>query len=655
MRATARQFFTVLLAGMTSGVFAATPPESLSLALLEKRLEEIGAQLAQLANYNLGGGIGAIGSRSISYETASQTEWIEIELGAAVPLDQVVLVPAIRRDGINGFQADGFPRAFRLLAGMDGDRKGKVVAEYTESDGLLPRIAPLVIPCGGTVASWIRVEATILSRREFDARYVLQFSEILAFSGEENVALHRPVRFPASHEPNPAPGWPDAAVVDGFLPYLMAAASGRKSVAYISTPGPGVRSELTIDLGASYPLTRLHFHAVDQSDTVPQAFAGDIGIPRVLRVEGANAPDFSDARLLVELRHDSIYDVGPILVRRFPDTLCRYVRLVAVKLNFDPLSGSGSERLGFAEIELFSQGRNVALGKSVAANFNSNDPVRSLSSLTDGRNFYGTIQPFRAWLNQLAQRHILERERPTISAELNQRYVQQKANVAQLTVLATVLAFGVVVVVLVGRGRQQRAIEQTRKRIAADLHDELGADLHAIGLLSDLAHAARTSPDRLGDLLERMRSLTERTGKAARHCTNLLEAADLHGDLVNDLRHAAGRILADLDYEIEFEGQEKLRRLSPRKRIDLLLFHQESLINIIRHSGATRVHIRLSAVEGEIVFTVSDNGRGLDGRVPASLKRRARLLGAEVEAGVAGATGARIVLRLKNRRCGFRK
>lgn len=655
MRVTARQFTTVLLVGITSGLFAAPPAESLSLALLERRLEEIDAQLAQLANYNLGGGIGAIGSRSIAYGAADQNEWIEIELGDAVPLDQVILVPAIRRDGINGFQADGFPRAFRLLAGTDGERKGKVVAEFTESDGLLPRIAPLVIPCRGMVASWIRVEATILSRREFDARYVLQFSEILAFSGEENVALHRPVRFPASHEPNPAPGWPDAAVVDGFLPYLMAAAGGRKSVAYLGTPGPRVRPELTIDLGASYPLSRLHLHAVDQSDTVPQAFAGDIGIPRVLRVEGANAPDFSDRQLLVELRHDSIYDAGPILVRRFPATRCRYVRLVAVTLNHDPLSAAGSERLGFAEIELFSEGRNVALGKSVAANFKSNEAVRTLSNLTDGRNFYGTIQPFRTWLNQLEQRHILERERPIVSGELNQRYVQQKANVAQLTVLATVLAFGVVVVVLVSRGRQQRAIEQTRKRIAADLHDELGADLHAIGLLSDLAHAARTSPERLGDLLERMRSLTERTGQAARRCTNLLEAEDLHGDLVNDLRHASGRILADLDYEIEFEGQEKLRRVRPRKRIDLLLFHQESLINIIRHSGATRVHIRLSAVEGEIIFTVSDNGRGLDGRVPASLKRRARLLGAEVEAGPAGPAGARIVLRLKNRRFGFRK
>ncbi|MBI4624242.1 MAG: ATP-binding protein [Verrucomicrobia bacterium] len=645
----ATRFFMILLAGFLATLAVAAPLGKLSLSSLEQRLQEIDGQLAQLANYNLGGGIGAIGSRSSGYETAHQAEWIEIELGDAVPLDQVLLVPAIRRDGINGFQADGFPQAFRLLAGTSKDRTGKVVAEFTRRDGLLPRIAPVVILCHGVIVSWIRIEAKILSRREFDSKYVFQFSEVLAFSGEENVALHKPVKYPAHHERNSAPGWPDSAMVDGFLPYLMAAASGKKSVAYLSSSEMGNHPTLTIDLGASYPLSRLHLHAVDQSDTVPQAFAGDIGIPRVLRVEGANAPDFSDGQVLLELHHDTIYDVGPILIQTFPVVTCRYVRLAAVKLNHDPLYWSGPPRLGFAEIELFSRGQNVALNKPVAASFKAEDPVRSLSSLTDGRNFYGTILPMRTWLNQLALRHELERERPTISAELNQRYVRQKANVTRLGALAAALAFGVVVIVLVNRIRQQRAIEQTRKRIAADLHDELGADLHAIGLLSDLAQVALTAPERLGDLLQRMRSLSERTGKAARHCTNMLEAKDLYGDLVDDMRHASNRILADLEHEIEFEGETKLRQLNPRKRVDLLLFYQESLINIIRHSGATRAHTRLSAADGQIYLTVSDNGRGLNGQVPPSLKRRARLLGADVEAGSLGSDGARIVLRLKRR------
>jgi signal transduction histidine kinase len=649
MRVKARQIAPILMAGMLSTLSAAVAPQELSLTLLESRLLEIDAQLAQLANYHLGGGVGAIGSRSNGYDTAELGEWVEIEFGDAVPLDEVVLVPAIRRDGVNGFQSDGFPKAFRLRAGTSGDHTGKIVAEFTGRDGLLPRIAPVVIPCHGMKASWIRIEATILSRREFDANFVLQFAEILAFSGEENVALHKSVRFPSNHERSTAPGWPDAAVVDGFLPYLMVAAAGNKSVAFLSSSDLGDQPSLTLDLGRSLPLSRLHLHAVDQSDTVPQAFSGDIGLPRLLRVLGANMADFSDARVLVELRHDSLYDVGPILMATFPATNCRYVRLVAVKMNHDQLLPSATPRLGFAEIELFSNGHNVALDRPVVANFKTQDPARPLSSLTDGRNFYGPILPVRTWLNQLTLRHELERERPLISAELNRRYAQQKTNLARLAGLAAVLACGVVVIVLVNRVRQQRVIEETRKRIAADLHDELGADLHAIGLLSDLAISARAAPERLGDLLQRMRSLTERTGKAARNCTNLLEAENLHGDLVNDMRHAATRILADMEHQIEFEGEAVLRQLSPRKRIDLLLFYQESLINIIRHSGATCAHTRLSVAEGTITLVVTDNGCGLDGQVPASLNRRARLLGAEVKVDPSVLKGACIVLRLERR------
>lgn len=649
MRVTARRIAATLLVGLLSKLPAAGSVEKFPLSELEARLLEIDRQLTKLANYNLSGGVGAIGSRSRTYDRAEHTEWVEIDLGAAVALDQVMLVPAIRRDGINGFQGDAFPRNFRLLAGTRDDSVGKVVAEYSDRDGLLPRIAPLAIPCGGTVASWIRIEATLLSRRGFDAKHLLQFSEILAFSGEENVALHKPIRYPVHHEPSASPGWRDGAVVDGFLPYLMAAAHGEKSIAYIGAAETGERPSLTIDLGASRPLSRLHLHAVDQSDTVPQTFPGDVGIPRVLRVEGADAPDFSDSRPLAEVRHESYYDVGPVLMRMFPETACRYVRLQVVEPNRDPLLGPAPVRLGFAEIELFSRGRNVALHRPVVANFKAADSVRSLASLTDGRNFYGAILPVREWLNQLAQRHELERERPVVAAELTQRYGRQKANLARLGGLTVVLVLGVVAMVLVNRIRQQRAIAQTRKRIAADLHDELGADLHAVGLLSDLAQTARTSPDRLDDLLKRMRVLTERTGKAARHCTNLLEAEGLHGDLVADMRHASERILADLRHEIEFDGEAALRQLTPRKRVDLLLFYQESLINIIRHSGATSVRMRLVATDGEVCLTVSDNGRGTAGEVPASLKRRARLLGGEVGVSAGSSAGTRIVLRLKRR------
>ncbi|GAB5559007.1 MAG: hypothetical protein SynsKO_06540 [Synoicihabitans sp.] len=648
MRSPRKSLPWVMFLGLFSTAYSATPPAQLSLTELEERLADIDHELGKLANYNLSGGIGSIGFRSSHYATEDQNEWVKIEFKEAVPLDQVVVVPAIRRDGKIGFQADGFPQAFRLVAGTEEDPTGTVVAEYHKADNLLPRIAPLVIPCDGVVASWIRLEVTHLSLRNFDSRYALLLSEIMAFSGRKNVALHRPIQFPDKPESNPAPGWPDSALVDGFLPYLMASASGEKSIAYLGSPRGVEFPTLTLDLGTSHPISSLHLHAVDQSDTVPQAYTGDTGIPRLLWVEGANSPDFEEAKFLTELRHESPYDVGPILMLNFPETECRYVRFTVMTPNFDALYPQFPSRLGFAEIELFSRDENVALHKSFTTNYPAEN-FRPLVNLTDGRNFFGEILPVREWLNQLARRHELERERPTIVAELNLRYGRQTTRVAQLSVLAIILGSGVIVTLLINRNRQQHAVAETRKRIAADLHDELGADLHALGLLSDLAVAAKSSPNKLVNLLRRIRSLTERTGKAARHCTNLLEVEDLHRDVVNDVRNTSNRILTDLKQVVEIEGKDLLRRLSPRKHMDLLLFYQECLINILRHSGATQVHTHLRAVKGTITLTVTDDGSGLHGKTPTSLKRRARLLGADLNCRDAATVGSVVELTLKNR------
>lgn len=633
------------------GTALAEPLENLPLSILEQRLREIDGELKQLANYSLGSGIGAIGYRSLSHETPDHPEWIEIDLGQAVPLDEVMLVPAIRRDTKNGFQADGFPVHFRLFAGTDAEHEGRLIAEYTSELHILPRIAPLAIPCGGIAASWIRLEATQLSLRAFDERYVFQLSEILAFSGAENIALHKTVSV-SSDKPISNPGWDPQFVVDGFMPYLMDAAEGSKSIAYLTPPGTEPHPSFAMDLGQTYPISRIHLHAVDQSDTVPQAFIGDFGIPKRMVIEGANQPDFSDATVLQELHHDTLYDSGPIMMHVFPETACRYIRIKVLEPSPATLYGEISPQTGFAEIEIFSNGRNIAHGKEFTTSLNQGTHGRPLSNLTDGLNMYGVILPIRDWMNQLALRHELETERPLVAEELNRRYIRQKANLRHMGWLAALLAAGTVITMLVDRIIRQRAVHRIRERIAADLHDELGANIHAIGLLGDLAQAAKAAPEKLDGLLQRMRALTERTGAAARYCTNMLEAKDLYGDLGEDMRKTSARIMADLDYSIEFEGEENLSRLKPRKRIDLFLFYKECLTNIIRHSGATKISARLKADPSAIQLTISDNGHGLNGDVPSSLKRRASLLGAHVSIKNPVSGGTEIFLTLNLKRFG---
>jgi signal transduction histidine kinase len=448
-------------------------------------------------------------------------------------------------------------------------------------------------------------------------------------------------------------------MVDGFVPYLMDAAGGAQSLAFMSKTDIGDQPAITFDLGESLPLDRIHYHVTDLSDTVPQSISDGFGVPRRFVLEGANRADFSDAVQWVEYQMESTYDVGPIIIRRFPVKTGRYVRLIAVDPFINTLELNKGTQFGAAEIELFSNGRNVALAIPPQTDISVNAPGRSPASLTDGRNLYGNILPVRDWMNQLARRHDLETERPVITKELDRRYLRQKANLNRLGWLAVLLAAGIVSVILIERIRRMRQIAQIRERLAADLHDELGANLHTIGLLSDLAADAGDSPTEMATLYRRIRSETERSGIAVRHCSDMLSAKGLYTDILADMERTSNRIMAKLEHEISITGEEHLKALPPRTRADLFLFYKECLVNISRHSAATRYTTELTAETDRVHMKISDNGLGVDiaekDGVPASLKRRAKLLGAKVSVKNPPEGGTSIQLNLKTRKWGFRK
>lgn len=619
-------------------------PENMSLSELEGRVEAIDAELGELASYSLRSGVGAVGYLSRSHEDADHNEWIRIDLDREYTIDQVILVPCIWRDPETGLRADGFPLNFRILAGTSNTTH--VVAAFTEEDGLLPRIAPLVVRAEDPVkASWVKVEASRLTRWGWNNQFSLQFSEIMIFSGSDNVAIGQPVTVAKRYRTN-SEGRLPRFLVDGFVPYLMDSAQGESSRAEIEFVRTGKRPFLTFDLEESYPVNQVNLHAVDTSHNIPEAAPNGYGMPRWLRVSGANQADFSDEVELFEYRRDSVYDTGPIIIRRFDETPCRYIRIHALEFEPNTSFQEGTSAIGFAEIEILSKGRNVALGKPLTSR---NIPYRCLAGIKDGNNFFGKILPIRDWMNQLARRHDLETERPVILAELNQRYARQKTNVRRLSWISGLLAIGVgigVIAVLILRMLQMHTVARIRERFAADLHDELGANIHGIGMLGDLALRSTDSPDEMKEYLRRSRELTERTGTAIRHCIDLQEAGGLFSNLSDDMHKSAQRILANMECNIAIKGEEILERLKPRIRSDLFLFFKECLVNISRHSEATRYGAILVASPKQILLTISDNGQGLPGGIPHSLTRRAHLLGAKVSIGKTEQGGTEIILRL---------
>ena len=634
-----------------------------SISKHKQQLAEIDSQLTRLANYNPRSGVGVGGYRSNRQKRADHLQWVEIDLGQTYKIDEVILVPEIRRSTNTTLLTDGFPEAFRILAGTAADQKGKVIASYTSDDNILPRIAPLVIACDDIEASWIRLEATTLSPRAWDGGYALHLFEMLVFSGHENVALRQPVKA-SSQNVQASDKYNPALLVDGFLPYVMDTAKGERSPAFVATSSPDQPGYLSIDLGKAQTLDQVHLHAVDLSDAIPQKRFNNFGMPRHMIVEGANAEDFNDAITLTEFKVASVFEAGPILMKRFPATTCRYVRLRVLEPSIEaPPHAPAYNNIGFAEIELLSRGINVAKTKQANGNYGFSSFNRSYASLTDGRNFYGDILPIRQWLNELALRHELERQRPQLALRLNELYEKQKSLLNRFIALAVILAAAMIVTLLVTRMTRMRQLAKIRLRLAADLHDELGANLHTIGLLSDLAVESREDDEAFADIQRRIRSESDRSGAEVRSCMDLLALNNYYENLEADMQRAARRIMAKLDHELSIEGKPYLQKLKPRVRVDLFLFYKECLVNISRHSKATAFSSHLSADKAGVSLIIRDNGIGIsigigeqqDGMTPKSLERRAGLLRAKVRIDHPREGGTVVTLTIPAKRLGIFK
>ena len=640
----------LLLAGSLSAATAASTPveaqlnlEQSSIDQLEQRLGVIQKELVTLPRLNMRSGAGPVGCESVYHQDPLHTEWVQVDLGQPTPIDLIVLVPTIWQDSDTGLDANGFPLTFKIIAGNESDTDGTVLATFDATDALIPRVAPLVVPCA-TTASWVRVEASVLSQRKLDHSYLLALTELLIFSGEENVALHQPVTA-SSVGKQEGSSRKKEFLVNGFVPYIMDAAQGGKYNSYQAYFKVTERPSLLLDLGATYPINRIHLHAFDSNDTVPHSLPIGHALPNRLVVEGANQADFSDAIQLLEYHKASTNDVGPIIMCRFKETHCRYIRLSV--LEHYTLNQRVHAVIGFAEIEVFSEGRNVALHQQFETTEHSGSRPKRL--LTDGSNLYGTILPVRQWIELLALRHDLERERPLVAAELNRRYARQKENLRRMSWMVAFLGIGILASILANWIIRMRHIVQIKERFAADLHDELGANLHAIKMLGDLAEDSESQAE-LAGLMERSRDFAKRSIRAVRYCTNTLEGRGFCKNLPEDMQRSADRLLADMEYHLTFEGEAFLSTLRPRKRVDLFFFYKECLANIIRHSGATETDTALIVTQNHLTLTITDNGIGLPDGIPASLKRRARLLGGQLTAASPPEGGTHITLKLKLRK-----
>ena len=606
---------------------------------IEQREKGIRSTIDRLAQRSTAAGVGSVGTESRLHSHPKNTEWVQVAWEKPVPIDQVVLVPMLFLTN-QGYTATGFPREIRVVAGTPENPEGVAIAALSKESSLLPRSTPLVIPCQ-TTASWVRVEAHMLSKRFTNDAYAFQLSELLVFSGEENVALQGKVTT-SSIGNQEGQQRNRSALVDGYLPYVMNA-PGPKTGGLAFTQQADVECALTIDLGSPSPISQVRIHPQESTTSAPGGVNNDYGMPAEFVLKGANNADFSDAVVLANRKKKSYTDSGTILMLRFPETTCRYVRLSPKVLGRHSL-------ISLSEIEVLSKGRNVAAGKPV--HLTGVADMKRPQSITDGSNIFGRILPLKQWMNELARRHDLETELPLLRQQMRELNEQQRVRLRVAIGIATLVVVGGAFTLLTFQLLKMRQIANLRARFAADLHDELGANLGSIGLLAEMAREDLHDPEKLEHTIEEINILVDHTRSAARHCIDK-QMHPMQANLAQDLQTLSARMLADMDWDLQLTGDEFLQRLKPTVSDDLLLFFKECLVNVSRHSEATRVQARLQADQRILTLQVEDNGIGLHGGTPKSLLRRAKLLGGKTTSAKAALGGTQITLTLRMPRARF--
>jgi signal transduction histidine kinase len=161
----------------------------------------------------------------------------------------------------------------------------------------------------------------------------------------------------------------------------------------------------------------------------------------------------------------------------------------------------------------------------------------------------------------------------------------------------------------------ERAVDAERSRIAHDMHDDLGAHLTRIAMLSETARSdlddRPKTEDSLGRIYEATRSITRAMDEIVwainpRHDTieSLISYCE---KTAQDLLGAAG-IACRLDFPLELPDWTPTSEV----RHNLFLAYKEALNNAVRHAGATVVSVSLQLTADVCRITIADNGSGID-------------------------------------------
>ena len=175
-------------------------------------------------------------------------------------------------------------------------------------------------------------------------------------------------------------------------------------------------------------------------------------------------------------------------------------------------------------------------------------------------------------------------------------------------------------------------MERMRTRIATDLHDDIGANLTRISLLSEVAK--QKSTDGNENLLT---SIADIARESVASMNDIVWAIspdhDSLLDLTRRMRQHAEEVFSFREIDLDFNAPASDLKLSVGVRRDVLLIFKEAVNNAAKHSDCSQVRIDFRCENSVLRLSIADDGKGFDsaenydGQGLRSMTRRADALG----------------------------
>lgn len=163
--------------------------------------------------------------------------------------------------------------------------------------------------------------------------------------------------------------------------------------------------------------------------------------------------------------------------------------------------------------------------------------------------------------------------------------------------------------------KHEQEIEEVRRRLSRDIHDDIGSDLTKISILTErIKNKSLANDAEFIGVLDKLSSHTRNViGNLGEIVWTVNPQHDNLGSMLAYFRNFINAFFEEgnLEYNIQFKIQDSNVAVNPELRRNLYLVLKECLNNVVKHACATRVDIIFNCCDNQFELIIKDNGKGI--------------------------------------------